>query len=208
VSVLELSLPHVQEYAECYRGNCRQIQYAYEGKSEFESNGIVDMGSECRGQCIPDEGFTVDDLEQARSNMQDGKEADDKNPIELSGKCTPRNWVGWWESVKNYLKGQKGAANKPLFYIVRSRNAPIELLDEVTRVAYQMQLAGNHFNSDNQTVYRILKSLTLDTEAYAWVQPSDAASNGRQAALALMDHYDAPALFSIGRFNRTIRLIN
>jgi hypothetical protein len=108
--------------------------------------------------------------------MQDGKEADDKNPIKLPGKFTPRNWVGWWESVKNYLKGQKGEANKPLFYIVRSRNAPMELPDEVTRVAYQMQLAGNHFNSDNQTVYRILKSLTLDTEAYAWVQPSDAAN--------------------------------
>jgi hypothetical protein len=97
-----------------------------------------------------------------------------------------------WESVKNYLKGQKGAANKPLFYIVRSRNAPMELPDEGTRGACQMQLAGNHFNSDNQTVYRILKSLTLDKEAYAWVQPSDATSNGRQAALALMDHFDGP----------------
>jgi hypothetical protein len=48
-----------------------------------------------RGQSIPDEGFTVDDLEQARSNMQDGKEADDKNPIKLPGKFTPRDWVGW-----------------------------------------------------------------------------------------------------------------
>jgi hypothetical protein len=46
-----------------------------------------------RGQSIPDEGFTVDNLGQARSNMQDGKEADDKNQIELPGKFTPRNWV-------------------------------------------------------------------------------------------------------------------
>jgi DnaJ-domain-containing protein 1 len=69
----------------------------------------------------------------------------------------------------------------------------MEMPDEVTIVAYQMQLAGNHLNSDNQTVYRILKSLTLDTEAYEWVQPKHAASNGRQAALALMDHYNGQA---------------
>ena len=85
-----------------------------------------------RGQPIPVAGFTAANLQDAKANMQDGKQADDKNPIDLPGKFTPRNWVGWWESVKNYLKGQKGAANKPLFYIVRNRVAPTTFPDEIT----------------------------------------------------------------------------
>jgi hypothetical protein len=86
----------VEEYAECYKGNCRQIQYVYVGKSEFESNGMVKIRDlSTRGQHIPDEGLTVDNLEQERSNMQDGNKAHDKNPVELPGKFTSRNWVGW-----------------------------------------------------------------------------------------------------------------
>ena len=45
-----------------------------------------------------------------------------------------------------------------------------------------------------------MKLLTLDTEAYAWVLPSDGVSNGRQAALALMDHYNKPAKV-LNRYN-------
>lgn len=43
--------------------------------------------------------FTVNNLQKARTNMQDGKHADDKDLVELSGKFVPRNWVGRWESV-------------------------------------------------------------------------------------------------------------
>lgn len=95
--------------------------------------------------------------------------------------------------VKNYLKGQKGSAGKLLYFIIWSRNPPAVFLDEVTAQMYKMPLIGMHFNADNQMVYQIIKSIMIDMQAYAWVQLSDAASNGRQAALVLMDQYDGPA---------------
>ena len=154
-----------------------------------------------RGQPLPDIGFTAADLAKARHELQNKSESETaKNPVELPGKFMARNWVSWWESVKNYLKGQPGRAGKPLIYVVRNRQPPPQFIDEIEREAYQMPLNGDNYAADNNTVYRILKSLTLDTQAIAWVQPHDRSSDGRAAALALMDQYDGPAE-ELNRYN-------
>jgi hypothetical protein len=144
-----------------------------------------------RGQVLPVIGFTATNLLKAREQMQQGEAAtSEKNPMEMPERFSERNWVGWWSSVANYLKGQKGTSGKPLYYIVQRRNPPNEFPDNVTREACEKPMTGTHCNADNQTVYRILKSLTLNALGYAWVQPADAASDDRRAALDLTDKYD------------------
>jgi hypothetical protein len=147
---------------------------------------------QARQQPIPLIGFTPADLMTSRQMFQATDGVEDVTSIPMPKTFVPKNWVSWWLTVENYLKGQRGSNGKPLFYIVRERNPPANLLtlDQLTREAYQIPLVGVHYNHDNGTVFRLLHQLTLGTEGEAWVSGSFPTQDGRRAALSLKDHYD------------------
>ena len=78
------------------------------------------------------------------------------------GKCKE---LSWFSSVY-------GVRRRPLLYIVRPAQVPINPTQE-EQVLHSVTLTGAEYRTDNATVYQLLKSLTLDTEAYAWVQGHD-----------------------------------
>jgi hypothetical protein len=55
---------------------------------------------------------------------------------------------------------------------------------------YQLPLAGNSFQLDNQAVYRKLKAFLIDSPGWAWIEPHDSAENGRAAFAAWTGHYN------------------
>jgi len=131
--------------------------------------------------------FGAADLADARERMQAQEQAADvTSVIDKPEKFKSiGSWVSWWESVKNYLGSVYGVRRRPLLYIVRPAQVPINPTQE-EQVLHSVTLTGAEYRTDNATVYRLLKSLTLDTEAYAWVQGHDVRQDGRAAALALM----------------------
>ena len=85
-----------------------------------------------------------------------------------------------------------GAAKVPLDYVVRPEleDSDDELFfedDEERR--YQMSLEGQNYRHDNELVYKLLKAAFVDTDAWAWIQKSDPAADGRKAWLSLVAHY-------------------
>ena len=113
-----------------------------------------------------------------------------KDTAKAPEQFTPQQWVTWWESVLNYFGSIRGASSKPISYIARKAVPPAAFPDERTHEMYQMPLAGEAFTADNTRAFRELKALTIGTEAWSWIQVHDTTQNGREACVALMDHYD------------------
>lgn len=140
-----------------------------------------------RGQAIG-QAFTADDLSQARAEYQ-AYERIRRNPVDIERPTKypshSHQWVNWWESVKNYLATQMGVRRRSLAYVIRPSSAPPNPSPEQTAM-HQVTLQGPEYKVDNASVYQILKSLTLNTTAYPWIQTYDRTQNGRDAALSLM----------------------
>lgn len=140
--------------------------------------------------------FTPIDLAKAKAELASYEETV-KNPPSLDrpekfpvGKKD--QWVTWWESVKNYLAATYGVRRRSLLYVVRSNIIPVNPTEEQVAM-YQVNLTGPQYKMDNATVYTLLKSLTLDTTAYPWIDQFDRTRDGRAAALALMAQNEGDA---------------
>ena len=71
--------------------------------------------------------------------------------------------------MKNYLSAILGARHRSLLYVVRPRTVPENPTPEEINL-HQIQLTFPKYNAENSTIYVLLKSLTLETIAYNFVQ--------------------------------------
>ena len=102
-------------------------------------------------------------------------------------------WVDWQERIITYLKGTKNVTkNIPLYYVIRPNDEPDDPTDE-ERIIFNASLEGAAFRVDNNTVHQILTELTNGTDADQWIKEHRRTQNGREAWMALCNHYDGPA---------------
>ena len=108
------------------------------------------------------------------------------------GKCqTDFAWDNWQIAFVNKLSATMGAAKFPIDYVVRPEiDDEYEPVNDDEQRRYQIPLTGENFKRDNKLVYTLLKSACIKTDAWTWIQSYDRTSNGRQAWLALVAHYD------------------
>lgn len=132
--------------------------------------------------------FTLPDLIRAKGQLsayQKIKDAslDISKPESYPG--NPSKWKAWWQSVTNYLANAFGVRRRPLLYVVRPTFPPPNASPEELEM-HQVTLQGPEYDQDNKLVYGLLKSITLSTTAHPWVQPFERTSDGRKAALRLL----------------------
>ncbi|KAI2498698.1 hypothetical protein MHU86_15765 [Fragilaria crotonensis] len=146
-----------------------------------------------RGLDIDPDMWTPEEM----ANAMDRKESEynyGKIDIDLiePGKCqTDFAWDNWQIAFVNKLSATMGAAKFPIDYVVRPEiDDDYEPMDDDEERRYQIPLAGENFKRDNKLVYTLLKSACIKTDAWTWIQSHDRTSNGRQAWLALVAHYD------------------
>jgi hypothetical protein len=108
-------------------------------------------------------------------------------------KFVATDWVSWEIVFANYLAGLYGVSGVPLSYVIR-KNVPggHAIITESERLVSAAPLTGRVFQSDTQKVYRILKSVTVGTDAWEWIKVYDSNQDGRLAFKALREHYDGP----------------
>ena len=120
------------------------------------------------------------------------------------GKCqTDFAWDNWQIAFVNKLSATMGAAKFPIDYVVRPDvDDDYEPMDDDEERRYQIPLTGENFKRDNKLVYTLLKLACIKTDAWTWIQSYDRTSNGRQAWLALVAHYDGT-----GELNKRVETI-
>jgi len=81
-------------------------------------------------------------------------------------------WKQWKESMFTYLHSKTGQSSLPLAYIVRENDA-LNHANVYTTVHDQLVecaiLTGPEFNINNGLVYDLLQSLTINGQAWAWI---------------------------------------
>ena len=117
---------------------------------------------------VPDTSITVRDLE----------------------KFNPNEFEFHEEAFKNLLGCTKGVRGEFLAYVTRDRVAPAVPRTDAERRMYEMTLAGPKYDADNAATFRLLKAFLSTTPGEVWIEEHEATQNGRDAFLALCDHYN------------------
>ena len=94
------------------------------------------------------------------------------------------------DAFKNLLAQKIGVAKVSLLYVVRARVVPAAFVDATEERLYQLQLAGAAFETDNRTVFRLLKEYLNNTAGWAWIEAFNDTEDGRDAFWAWADHYN------------------
>jgi hypothetical protein len=109
---------------------------------------------------------------------------------------TGTKWKAFKEGAIAYLNCVKGKHDIPLAYVIRENEIP-----QVNHV-YQSEhhhlievtpLVGAEFEEDNGRVFDLLKSWTVNGPAWTWMRSQNAIRNGRQAWLAIVNHFEGEA---------------
>ena len=109
---------------------------------------------------------------------------------------TGLEWYDWSERFHNYIMQMKGVTGISLDYVIRKDmpagwDPATDASNEHEHLKYQVALTGPIFETDAQTVYKKLGELTLDEEAYTWIESEETSMNGRRAWLCLTDHFES-----------------
>ena len=149
-----------------------------------------------RNEPIVAETFTVatrdEYLERADAEDEEIERAEAAQ-TPLSGKFEASNWVQWEVRFTNYLAGLRGITRVPLNYVIRKDEPEGHtFVTETERLIYAAPLVGRAFESDTQSVYRILKAQIIGTDAWEWIKSYDRKKDGRLAFRTLRQHYDGP----------------
>ena len=94
------------------------------------------------------------------------------------------------DAFVNLLAQTMGVQKVSLRYVVRPANPPADFASTAEERMFQLPLAGASYETDNSTVYRLLKSFLIDGPGWTWIEPFDAMENGRAAFQAWIDHYN------------------
>lgn len=119
----------------------------------------------------------------------------DNDGVSKPKKFDPDNWNTFELAFVNYLSGIRGAMELPLNYVIREDTFDVgdrEFASVEEADMYHVKLNGKRYESDNNFVYRELKSLVTDTPGWEWIRnfPQDGrgafdklrgAYNGRDA---------------------------
>jgi hypothetical protein len=85
----------------------------------------------------------------------------------MPAKFEVANWVAWEIVFSNYLSGLYGGTNVPLNYVIRKETPEGHTyITDTERLMSTAPLEGRAFRSDTQNVYRMLKGLTVGTDAW------------------------------------------
>jgi len=105
-------------------------------------------------------------------------------------------WKAFKEGAIAYFNGIKGNHNIPLAYVIREDENPqvnMVFQSEHHRMIAITPLVGAAFEDDNGKVFDLLKSWTINGPAWTWMRAYNATRNGRQAWLALLNHFEGDA---------------
>lgn len=135
------------------------------------------------------------------TNVYALKEADDNeddDDVTLPAKLTTIDKVRvTLEDIDDYLVRKKGSSGLPLAYIVRPIvDLPDPLEDPGFGIpTYTLEMirrgphTGTFYQRDNVTVWNVVRHVTHEGPAWSWVNSYLRTCDGRQAYLALKQHY-------------------
>jgi hypothetical protein len=114
---------------------------------------------------------------------------------------TASKWIPFDKILSNYLGSRTGKnAGAPLEYIVREHGPPAaegtEFTTEHERLVLTTPHTGAAYNEDNGNVWTLIKQLTLDGPAWAYISKYDKKRDARKAILALRAHYEGDTAMS------------
>jgi hypothetical protein len=106
------------------------------------------------------------------------------------GKFNPDDFETHETAFINLLAQTYGVQGKNLNHIMFNVVVPIEFVDDAKRCMYQLPLTGKAYSTDSKLVYRLLKSLLINTSGWTWIELYNATENVRGAFLAWANHYN------------------
>ena len=144
------------------------------------------------GQPLLAADFTAAALAEAKETMCLRDETQQEALSIKPDKFSPNQWTEWSKHFTTYLSHTKGIQYAPLDYVIRTEPPPTvpANMNQRERALYQFPLNSRHFIDDNNTVYRLLCDLLIGTPSYVWVEQYDRSQNGRDAWMALVEHYE------------------
>lgn len=109
-------------------------------------------------------------------------------------------WILFYKLLINYLGTKMGSSNVPLEYIVRRNDAPLpadaDFTTEHERVVQTTPHSGTTYATDNGKVWPVIKQLTLNGPAFAYIGAFERTRDGRGAIKALVNHYEGESNMS------------
>lgn len=125
------------------------------------------------------------------------KESDIKLPEKF--KLTTK-WIVFEESVDTYLNRLKGQGRVPLNYVIRTIEDPkpgAVFTTEQELMIATAPLEGDQFDIDNERVFGIIKQLTHEGLAWAYITENlNCTKDGRNIWLALRAHYEGESFLN------------
>ena len=136
--------------------------------------------------------FTAAALAEAKETMRLRDETQQEAPSIKPDRFSPNQWTEWSKHFTTYFSHTKGVQYAPLDYVIRPEPPPTAPanMNQRERALYQFPLNGRHFVDDDNTMYRLLCDLLIGTPGYVWVEQYDWSQNGRDAWMALVEHYE------------------
>ena len=125
-------------------------------------------------------------------------ENDDCDDVPYPSKLTDVNQIREAiENVKFFLLKKRGCRGHPLAYVTRENaDVPTVAADPGPAIpSYDAELirrgshSGSTFETDNQSVWALLRHVTHGGPGWAWVMQHSITRDGRSAYLALTSHY-------------------
>jgi len=128
--------------------------------------------------------------QQAEDDARLDKEVTAKMPDKFK---VAFNWKVFSEAVEPYLTQILGSGRIPLSYVIRQLDVPdpgaiydTQLEENIASAPHR----GASYQRDNAKVYGIIKQLVLEGPGCSYSLPFDQVTDGRQAWLALRNHYE------------------
>jgi len=137
-------------------------------------------------------------MEQCHISKDDSEKALSVKDI---GKFNLMELETYEDAFVNLLAQTKGVRNVMLCYVVHDANPPDNLETEEMHRMYQIQLAGEGYESDNHAIYCKLKEFLVNTPGYTWIEEFNATENGCAAFCTWTDHCNGP-----GKLDKRIKL--
>jgi hypothetical protein len=129
-----------------------------------------------------------------RQQIEDDTKTDKEPVAKMPDKFkSATSWKIFAEALETYLGQLLGSGRIPLRYVIRrlANPDPDATYNNENELAIAMSpLAGDSFNRDNAKVNGIIKQLVLEGPGRSYILPFDNAADGRNAWLALVDHFE------------------
>ena len=115
---------------------------------------------------------------------------------------TNHDFDEWDRKVTETLSLIFGRNYSPIAYVIRPDkpagwDPEVNAATEYEKLMYQLPLAGQAFEQDNERVFSLIQLAVVQTPAETWIFDAAAARNGRAAMLALRLHYEGEAELDI-----------